>query len=308
MVSDDSSCSLVSQRSFSEPTGSGDAQSSAGDVVRYANRLPTASEPITSLGVGSHTVLAVYSGTRTSVRALRPASRDSHPGQLDVMASNLTINHDDAVSSLTYTFSGFVNGDTASVVSVTASLIATASSSSSAWALSDHVQRASTLSAPNYTVNLANGTLIVQPKILDVRLDYGSKSISLIGLNRDLPFINIRAVDVLLSDNVNVSSSMLQLVGVHLPNYSFSGFTYNSSNFDATWTLPSAIGVDRLMLSLDEETASSNSGIGPDIGADPFSDNFAVLPGDVNGDWRGQRQRHGSCPKRDPGQHLLDLG
>jgi hypothetical protein len=107
---------------------------------------------------------------------------------------------------------------------------------------------------------------------------------SLLGLNRDLPFINIKAIDVIFSDNVNVSSSMLQLLGMNVPHYSFSGFTYNPANFKATWTLPSAIGVDRLMLSLDGETAPPVSGSGPDIGADPFSDSFAVLPGDVSGD------------------------
>ena len=90
---------------------------------------------------------------------------------------------------------------------------------------------------------------------------------SLIGLNRDLPFINIKALDVIFSDNVNVSSSMLQLLGVKIPKYSFSGFSYNSSTFDATWKLPSAISVDRLMLNLNGETAAPSTGSGPNIGA-----------------------------------------
>jgi hypothetical protein len=121
---------------------------------------------------------------------------------------------------------------------------------------------------------------------MDIRVDFGttSRSMSLLGLNRDLPFINIKALDVIFSDNVNISGSMLQLLGVNDPKYSFSGFNYNSSTFDATWNLPSAIGVDRLMLSLSGEAAAPVSGSGPNIGADPFGDSFAVLPGDVNGD------------------------
>jgi hypothetical protein len=126
--------------------------------------------------------------------------------------------------------------------------------------------------------------LTVKPKVMDVIVDFGSKSMSLIGLNRDLPFINIKALDVIFSDNVNVSSSMLQLLGVNVPNYSFSGFSYNPATFDATWSLPTAIGVDRLMLSLSGEQAPPVSGSGPNIGADPFSNNFSVLPGDVDGD------------------------
>ena len=61
---------------------------------------------------------------------------------------------------------------------------------------------------------------------------------SLIGLNRDLPFIEIKAIDVIFSDNVVVSKSMLRLQGVKVANYAFNRFTYNSRSFDATWRLP----------------------------------------------------------------------
>ena len=40
--------------------------------------------------------------------------------------------------------------------------------------------------------------MTVKPKVMDVRADFGTKSWSLIGLNRDLPFINIQALDVIL--------------------------------------------------------------------------------------------------------------
>jgi hypothetical protein len=125
--------------------------------------------------------------------------------------------------------------------------------------------------------------MTVKPKVMDVRVDFGKLSMSLIGLNRDLPFINIKALDIIFSDNVNVSTSMLQLLGVNVSSYSFS-LSYNPKTFDATVTFPSALGVDRLMLSLNGETAAPVSGSGPNIAANPFQNNFAVLPGDVNGD------------------------
>lgn len=129
--------------------------------------------------------------------------------------------------------------------------------------------------------------MTVKPKVMNVLVDFGptgAMSMSLIGLMRDLPFINIKSLDVIFSDNVIVTSSMLQLLGINVPNYTFSNFSYNASTYDATWTLTAAIGIDRLTLNLNGVTAVPNSGSGPNIGADPFTNSFAVLPGDVNGD------------------------
>ena len=117
---------------------------------------------------------------------------------------------------------------------------------------------------------------------MSVKVDFGTRSMSLIGLNRDLPFINIKAIDVIFSDNVIVSKSMLRLQGVKVPNYSFNNFTYNSGTFDATWSMPSAINIDRLTLSISGEAAPTGSG--SIISANPFSTKFDVLPGDVDGD------------------------
>ena len=118
---------------------------------------------------------------------------------------------------------------------------------------------------------------------MSVRVNFGNTSMSLNGLTRDLPFINIKALDVVFSDNVVVKSSMLQLLGVNVPRYSFRSFSYNSKTFDATWTLPSPISIDRLMMTLSGEAAPPVVGSGPNILASPFRDNFAVLPGNVNG-------------------------
>jgi hypothetical protein len=246
-----------------------------------------ATSPVTTqLGAGSHTVEADYSGDGNYAANTGSYTQVVNQASLTLVADDQSMNHYDSIPALTYHYDGFVNGDNPSSAGITisVSLGTTATSSSLAGYYPIHPTVAS-FSAPNYTLGgTQDGTMTVKPKVMDVRVDYGSKSMSLIGLARDLPFIDIKALDVIFSDNVNVTSSMLQLLGVNVPNYSFSAFTYNSSNFDATWSLPSAIGVDRLMLSLDGETALPNSGSGPPIGADPFSNSFAVLPGDVNGD------------------------
>ncbi len=139
------------------------------------------------------------------------------------------------------------------------------------------------LAADNYSFNLVPGTLTVHPKVLDIRVHYGTKTMSLLGLNRDLPFVNITAVDVLFSDNVLASSSSLILkstIGSGL-RYGTSGFSYNPSTHDATWTLPAALDIDRLLASLDESLGAS---VDPSIKIVKSAWNFAVLPGDFDGD------------------------
>jgi hypothetical protein len=242
-----------------------------------------------SSGVGSYTIdigVGTLAAANYTFSNLVSGSLAVNPAPLTVTADNKSMNHGDTVPALTYTLSGFVLGEDAVAAGVTGSpTFATTGTSSSAAGYYPINVAAGSLAAANYSfTNLVNGILTIKPRVLDVRVDFGSKSMSLIGLGRDLPFINIKAIDVIFSDNVNVSSSMLQLLGVNVPNYSFSTFNYNSSSFDATWGLPSAIAADRLTLGLSGEAAPPNSGSGPNIGADPFSNSFAVLPGDVNGD------------------------
>jgi len=186
------------------------------------------------------------------------------------------------VPTLTYHYAGFVGKENATdagiVASVTLATTATSSSRAGYYAI---VPTVNSFSAPNYTIgNIQNGTLTVVPTVVDVRLDYGSKSVSLFGLNRDLPFTTIKAIDVIFSDNVTVNLGDLALTGIDVPTYRFSRLSYNSKTDDATWTLPSALGIDNLMLALDGETFAAH----PPIAVSPLAMKFAVLPGDVNGD------------------------
>ena len=121
---------------------------------------------------------------------------------------------------------------------------------------------------------------ILQPEVVDARIDWGSESMSLLNLSRDLPFVNINAIDIVFNENVVVSEADLTLSSLinsgH--SYSFSEFSYNAATHDAKWTLPTAIGVDSLMMALD------GAHVNPGIYVNPFTQKFKVLPGDVNGD------------------------
>jgi hypothetical protein len=103
---------------------------------------------------------------------------------------------------------------------------------------------------------------------------------SILGLNRDLPFSDIRAIDVIFSDDVAVNSADLALASTITAGkaYAMSGFAYNSTTHDATWSLPNALDIDKVSLNLSGiQTAGGIS-----VGA--YSSNFAILPGDFNGD------------------------
>jgi hypothetical protein len=70
--------------------------------------------------------------------------------------------------------------------------------------------------------------------------------------------------------------------------YSLDQFQYDPVGHRARWTLPTAVGVDQLMLALDGDDAASDGHDGIRVGADiylgAYSLRFAVLPGDYNGD------------------------
>ena len=244
---------------------------------------------INTLSAGPHNVVANYLGDGTYSPNSGSTIQQVNKAGLTLVADNLRMNHFDAVPTLTYHLNGFVLGEnpaSAGVIS-SASLTTTATSSSAAGYYPIHVGSAS-LSANNYTLaGTLDGIMTVAPKVMDARVWFGptgTNSMSLLGLTRDLPFINIKAIDVLFSDDVAVNQSMLQLLGVNVANYSTSGFSYNPATHHATWNLPTAIGVDRLMLSLSGPAAPPVVGTGPDITINPFADAFSVLPGDVNGD------------------------
>ena len=226
-----------------------------------------------------YTVTLAYAGSTNFAVANATSTLTINPATLTVTALSYDIGHGDSIPTLNYAITGFVNNDTAAVVVGTPSLSVNPKSAAAAGRYPIAVDTSS-LSAANYVFAAAAGMLTVHPKVLDVRVDYGSKSISLSGLQRDLPFTTIKAIDIIFSDDVAVNKGQLSLTGANGSSYGFAGFSYSPKTDDATWTLPSALGVDRLMMALDGETFAAD----PTIVVNPFATKFAVLPGDFNGD------------------------
>jgi uncharacterized repeat protein (TIGR03803 family) len=112
-----------------------------------------------------------------------------------------------------------------------------------------------------------------------------------------LPWKNLNQINITFTQNVTVGESALQLVGVNVASYSFSGFSYNSSTDTATWTLTAPIGDDKLLIDLNGASVTNSGGIELDgdwadgVSSYPSGDgspgsnflfSFDVLPGDVN--------------------------
>ena len=240
----------------------------------------------TSATAGSHTITAAGGTADNYAITDMNGTLAVSPSPLTLVADDQSMNHYDSLPAFTYHYTGFAYSENATSAGVTGTVdrSTTGTSSSSAGYYPIH-PTASNFDAANYTLaGTQDGTLTIKPKVMDVRVHYGAKTMSLTGLTRDLPFINITALDVLFSDDVSVTGSMLSLTGVKIPSYSPSNFSYSGTSFDAVWTFPSAFGVDRLALALNGVAAPPNSGTGQNIAADPFATRFAVLPGDVDGD------------------------
>jgi hypothetical protein len=117
------------------------------------SQSPVGSYPIAA-GPGTLASSTNYTVTfNNGVLAINPAA-------LTVTATNLSVPQGSAIPPLTYTLSGFVNGNTASVVSGSPALSTTATSSSPVGNYPIAVTQG-TLSAANYSFNHVNGTLSV---------------------------------------------------------------------------------------------------------------------------------------------------
>ena len=181
-----------------------------------------------------------------------------NPAPLTVTAvvSPTDIGHGDTVPTPTFTYSGFVNGDTAAaVVSGTPGSYGLPTNSSPAG-IYTITPTTIGLSAANYDFHtVVSATLNIHPVVTDILVEWGTgtKSMSILNLSRDLPFADITGFQVKFSDVVNITGTGLSLTSTaggptYAPNLVSSGQSTN----DASWNLPTAIGIDRLMLALDQ--------------------------------------------------------
>ncbi|HEV3339930.1 MAG TPA: MBG domain-containing protein, partial [Pirellulales bacterium] len=143
-------------------------------VVTGAPSLSTAAT--SASGVGSYAVRAGL-GTLSAANytfAFANGALSVTPATLTVTADDKTIVYGATVPALTDTITGFVNGDTSSVVTGGASL-STAATSASGVSNYAITVGPGTLSATNYTFAFVNGALTVTPATLTVTADNKTK-------------------------------------------------------------------------------------------------------------------------------------
>ncbi len=153
----------VTNGSISTPTG---------NVTFTVNGTASPAEPlngngqytitIASLPAGTTKVVASYGGNTMNDSSTGNANVVVQPAVLTVTAANATMKQGLAVPSFTYSVTGYINGDTGSVVSGAPSEI-TAATSSSPQGTYPIVISAGTLAAQNYSFTFVNGTLTIGP-------------------------------------------------------------------------------------------------------------------------------------------------
>jgi hypothetical protein len=154
------------------------ATSSSGLAVGFTASGPCTTSGTTT-GVGLCTITASAPGNSTYSAATVSQSFTVFPAVLTVTATNLTSIYGQPLPTLTYSYSGFVNGDTASVVSGTPALTTAAMAGSPVGAYPITVATGS-LAAANYSFRYMNGTLTIQPAALiitagDATMTYGGQ-------------------------------------------------------------------------------------------------------------------------------------
>lgn len=128
-----------------------------------------------TLPAGSDSITALYSGDPSFAANTGSFSQTIDRDPLTVTAVNASKRYGAAVPSLGYTITGFVNGQSASVVSGAPDLSTAVNSSSGAGSYPITVT-AGSLSAANYDFpNLVNGTLSITPAPLTIEVNNASR-------------------------------------------------------------------------------------------------------------------------------------
>ena len=238
--------------------------------------------PIGTMNAGLYHIRVVYTGDGHYQSSELRFDLNIDRAGLIVSANNLDIARGDPIPPLTLSYSGLAPGETPAVLGGNPKVSTQATSNSPAGHYPIDVALGSLASA-NYTFKLVPGTLTVHPKVRDILVQYGTKTISLSNLGRDLPFTNISSVEVVFSDDVLATAQTLSLKSTTGRIYEVNSFKYGSSLvYYASWKLPAALDVDRLLASVD---ANLGAKVDPSIkimGTRTWQ--FAVLPGDFDGD------------------------
>jgi hypothetical protein len=143
------------------------ATASSGLPVSYTVTGPAmvSGSTLTVTGAGNVTVTANQTGNADYNAASAQQSFTVFKAPLTITATNASIDDGQSIPSFSYAPSGFVNGDSAAVLSGTPSESTTATSSSAPGSYAITITQA-TLEATNYAFTFINGTLTINPTTL----------------------------------------------------------------------------------------------------------------------------------------------
>jgi len=127
----------------------------------------------TGAGSFSFTVTAVTNTLILPVSGSRAYTLDIKTASLAITANNATVTYGSALPALTASYSGFVNGDNPSSLTTPAAITTTGSSSSP---VGNYPITASGAASPNYSIDYHNGTLTINPAVLNVAANAQTKS------------------------------------------------------------------------------------------------------------------------------------
>ncbi|MGC2698019.1 MAG: MBG domain-containing protein [Candidatus Angelobacter sp.] len=147
--------------------------SPAGSAATDATGLASVSASLTGLSAGSYPVIASFAGDANNTAASGSATLTVNPAVLTVTAADASRIYGDPNPAFGFTITGFVNGETSSVVSGSPSC--TSSDPTAAVGTYPIVCTIGTLSAANYSFTFVNGTLTVTPAALTVIANNASR-------------------------------------------------------------------------------------------------------------------------------------
>ena len=125
------------------------------------------------LTAGRHEITASYNGNANFVTSTSAAAIQTvNTATLIITADNQTMVYGAALPTLTASFNGFVNGDTAAGLAIQPAITTTATSASHVGTYAIMVSGAVD---PNYTISYMDGTLSVTPAVLTIAADNTSK-------------------------------------------------------------------------------------------------------------------------------------
>ena len=152
-------------------------RNAVGTALTNASGVATLTAPLGTITPGTYAgaIIATFSGDNNFAASSGSATLTVTRPVLTVTANNLARVYGDPNPALTYTITGFVNGDTQTVVAGSASCTTTAAAASATGAYPITCTQG-TLAAANYTFTFVPGSLTVNAAPLTVSVNNASRS------------------------------------------------------------------------------------------------------------------------------------